>query len=212
MNKQILYILTIVLIVFQSCDSKKDREITLKYENGEPKQVKEYPYGRSDSNNYNLIQYNKDGSVEMKGEIRNGKEEGTFIWYYPNGNKKWQETFKQGVSIDTIYCYYESGKLKRKNYPPDQGTRKAFEYYETGELKIISFISGGDFIDSNWTGFYKNGEIREIGQVENGRKVGIWKFYDIDSELTDSIDQTGESKVVFDFEEEEIKYKEEKSR
>jgi uncharacterized protein len=199
-----------MVIGIQSCNSEV-REVTLQYENGEPEQVKIYRNGKSDSTNYTLMQYNVDGTVEMKGEIRNGKEEGTFTWYYPNGNKKWIETFEKGISTDTIYCYYENGNLKRKAHPPYRSNRKSIEYYETGELKIVSFINDGESIDSTWTAYYQNGRIKETGRLMNGRRLGYWKYYDYDGQLIDSVEQSGRQKVVFDFEEEEVKYQEERA-
>ena len=76
----------------------------------------------------------------MVGNVVEGKEEGTFTWYYPNGNKKWVETYLLGKSVDTTFCYYESGKLQRKVLPPVDSIRKATEFYETGEVKIITYL------------------------------------------------------------------------
>jgi len=207
--KRSTYILILVLAIIQSCKNKEERVTTSTFANGDIKQEKVYPKGQNDSLNYDLIQYNSNGSIEMEGEFKNGKEQGVFTWFYPNGNKKWIETYDAGISIDTVFCFYESGKLKRKCLPPINLIRQANEYYETGELKIESFINNRQYIDSSWTGFFRNGKIKESGKVKKGEKEGIWKYYDNQGSVLDSSDQTGMSKVAFDFEDEELKYKNE---
>jgi len=144
----------------------------------------------------------------MIGEIKNGKEDGVFYWFYPNGNRKWVEKYENGESIDTTFCFYESGKLKRKaitlNY---NRIKQATEYYESGEIKIESFINDGSYIDSLWVGYYKNGIIKESGKVMMGKKIGVWKYFNKKGILLDSVDQSSQTKIVFDFEEEELKEK-----
>jgi len=198
-----IYIISLSLF-FNSCKSGERRKIIKTWDNG--KTSIERIYFSDKNSDYKLFQYNKDGSLELEGQYIDYKEEGTFNWYYSNGNKKWVETFKNGISIDTIYCYYESGKLKRKNFPPKNKTRKAIEYYETGEIKISSFLFNSENIDSLWIGYFKNQKIKEIGKVNKGKKVGIWKFFDKNGNLIDSVNQSGKNKFIFGFEEEEIIY------
>ena len=193
--------LIIILGLTISCQPNQDKEVTASYDNGAPQQELTYINGKTDSLNYDVKQFNEDGTIEMVGRIRNGKQDGLYTWYYPNGNKKWVENFKNGYSVDTTHCYYEQGQIKRIIYPSDNGTRKAIEYYDSGEIKIITFLTNGDFIDSTWTAFYKNRQVKELGNLKTGRRQGVWKFYSDSGQLTDSLDMTGLKKLVFDFEE-----------
>ncbi len=199
-------IVILIILFLYSCSSAEERITTSTYINGKVKQEKIFKNGKKDSLNYILKQYNYNGTIEMVGEFKDGKENGVFKWYYSNGNKKWIEKYRNGKSVDTTYCYYESGELKRMAITLNNSTiKEATEYYESGEVKIKSFINNGDYIDSLWIGYYKNGQIKESGKVSKGEKVGIWKFYNDEGILLDSVDQTGMSKIVFDFEIEEIK-------
>lgn len=111
---KILLITFISSLFLYSCSTPEEREVQSTFENGPVKQEKIFRNSKKDSLNYILKQYNSDGSIEMIGEIKNGKEDGLFQWYYTNGNKKWVEKYENGKSVDTTYCYYESGELKRE--------------------------------------------------------------------------------------------------
>ncbi len=155
--------------------------------------------------NYTQKQYYSNGAIELEGRFINGKEEGVFEWKYKNGKPKWIEKYSNGKPVDTTFCFYKTGKLKRKVFPSLTGNRQAIEYYETGEIKIKSFLNNSEYIDSIWTAYFKNGKIKEQGYLHNGSKIGYWKFYNAATNQVDSVDQTDKSKVVFDFEEEELK-------
>lgn len=181
-------------------------------DSGKGIKVKTYIKGDSVLNTYRLQQFYGDGNLELEGFIENGKEQGTFYWYYKNGNHKWTETYENGISIDTTYCYFKSGKLSRMVINYKDSTDLPFtEFYETGEVKIIGHIhpKGNSYgICRDWTGYYKNGHIKETGFVDFGNKEGEWCFYSEDSSLDSCVDQTGKPKICMDFEEEEIKFQE----
>ena len=157
--------------------------------------------------NFIQRQYYDDGTIELEGKFIDLKEEGKFIYKYKNGKTKWIETYRGGEIVDTTYCYYETGELKRKVLPSESVNKPAIEYYKTGEIKIETYLKNSTYIDSIWTAYFKNEKIKEKGLLHEGVKVGYWKFFNQASGKIDSIDQTGKPKVVFDFEEEEVKYK-----
>ncbi len=204
MNKLIL-IYSVLLISFTSClnnDNKEERIINALFENGAIQEETIYPNGEQDSLNYILIDYNPNGSIAFKGAYKNGKKEGLFTWTYPNGNKKWIDFYKAGINADTTFCYYETGELKRKVHLPDGDNRcKAIEFYKSGKIKISSYLVESSYIDSTWLAYHENGFIKERGLIRGGRKVGFWSFYNAKGELLDSIDQTGQDKFAFDFDE-----------
>lgn len=198
------------LLFLFSCADKQEIEIISKYPNGRTKTDRVYSNGFKDSSNYIQRQYYENGAIELVGQFINGKADGLFEWKYRNGKPKWVEKYHLGTPIDTTYCYYETGELKRKVYPSVSVNRRAIEYYKTGEFKIETFIKNSTYIDSTWVAYFKDGKIKEKGRVRAGLKIGYWKFYNDSTGQLDSVDQTNKSKVVFDFEEEELKEKKEK--
>jgi uncharacterized protein len=206
------HLLPIILLSFLlSCSNNNqvqkasEVEIISKYENGKTKMERIY----STPSNFIQRQYYDDGTIEVEAKFVDFMEEGKFVWKYKNGKPKWIETYSAGKQIDTTYCYYETGELKRKVLPSKSPIKAAIEYYETGEIKIETYLNNSTSIDSTWTAYFKNGKVKEKGLVQQGVKAGFWKFFNPASGKLDSIDQNGKPKVVFDFEEEELKYKKE---
>src|SRR5579859_6645702 len=187
-------ILFLGLLTIASCKRQDNVKVTKTFKNGKPLQEFVFINGKSDSLNYDVRQYNENETVELIGQMRNGRQEGSWTWYHPNGNKKWVDQYKNGKSVDTTYCYYESGRIERIIHPSATKTRKAVEFYETGELKIISFLTNAKFIDSLWTAYFKSGQIKEFGRLRFGRRRGIWKFYSDQGKLIDSVDMTNKRK------------------
>jgi antitoxin component YwqK of YwqJK toxin-antitoxin module len=194
-----LYLIYIFGIMLLSC-SKPESKIISTFENGNPQIEYIYVNGEKDHKNYRIKQYYHDGHIEMTGEVKDGKDDGEFIWYYQNGQRKSVENYSKGLTIDTTYCYYESGEIKRKVSPSIVNhNRKATEFYKSGEIKIITYIKNGEILDSSWSGYYKSGRVKEIGNIKEGKRIGLWTYYDSDGQVIDSLDLTGKKKSLFDF-------------
>ncbi|MGM0648583.1 MAG: toxin-antitoxin system YwqK family antitoxin [Bacteroidota bacterium] len=109
-----------------------------KYDNGSKKIVRQY---EQDTVNYTEWQYYPDGSLKMKGNIRNnernglwrffykqgslwttaeyqdGKEHGLKVTYYPNGNTRYHGEKHHGNRTGTWKFYHENGeKAKEVDY------------------------------------------------------------------------------------------------
>jgi antitoxin component YwqK of YwqJK toxin-antitoxin module len=94
-----------------------------------------------------------DGSKQSVGEYNNGDSLGVWIEWYMNGGNKFEKTFG------------EQGKLKGRAvvWMPSGDTLEYKTFNDLGEL------------DGRYAAFWRdNGEVREQGEFENGKRHGIW--------------------------------------
>ena len=59
---------------------------------------------------------------------------GEAVWYYDNGQKKYERTYKDGEEIENTYwSYYENGHKKyERTYKDRKEDRKATKWYKNG--------------------------------------------------------------------------------
>ena len=148
---------------------------------------------------YKISDYYKSGSLQFSGYSYSSVKdsfEGKTIYYYETGAIQQIVLFRNNIPIDTIYYFYENGKLKAK-VPINAGkiNGKTFRYDESGYListeeylanslngiKLLYYEDGnikGKFIYSNGQltdtafGFFHDGELEQITVYQNGIKFG----------------------------------------
>ena len=116
------------------------------------------------------IYFHKDGeSVMIEENYTNGKLEGAYKTFYPDGKP-------------TVIAHYKNGKLEGK-YLRYSIKNKVYEdfTYHLGKLNGHAI-----YYDR------RTGEKLEEGDYKNGVKIGIWKFY-IDGQYTGSVDMDAEN-------------------
>ncbi len=210
-----------MIVCCVSCTQHELKKIVSKFENGSPNLVVYY-YNKDDTLTFKKEVFYESGKQEYIGNIIEGKKEGIWNWWYENGNKKDQCKYKNGVEIDTIFHWYESGNIKQVGVLLDGKPNSEklctvccniniTRYYETGELKE-SFTTIDDKFEGKYYKYYENGtwilrtyvkgilngETIEhiidsngttniLGQYKYGSEEGLWKWYDIDSTLIQTI-------------------------
>lgn len=80
---------------------------------------------------------------------------GEIIDYYTNGNKRMQGVFINGQPIDSVFSYYESGKLS-EIFIPNQKKWKQITYFENGQIQSIE-----DNNDRYEKEYYTNGQLKK---------------------------------------------------
>ncbi len=109
----------------------------------------------------------KDGLVYYQEEIysgkvtrgkdryyyRDGKADGTWLWFYPNGNLKTIETWREGKLQGKYILYLENGNPIMKT----------------------SYSNGKDM--GEYLLYYPNGRLRVKGRYEYGKPKGVWEYY-----------------------------------
>ena len=95
-----------------------------------------------------------NGQLKEKGDFKNGKQEGTWVFYHDNRQLNAKVNFKDGKPDGPYVGYYYSGKLKIQ------------ETYKNGELNGPQIF------------YYKNGQLRGKQNYRNGKREGPWVFFD----------------------------------
>jgi hypothetical protein len=114
------------------------------------------------------------GHVVLHGNYREGKKEGRFTAYYPNGKLRWETTFDDDSPRGPWYYYFPDGTphlfitLTEKSFSIDQMWDEKGEQIVVdgdGLYNLNSAIIG--FTDHGYTSYNRTGEVRD--SVTNGR-------------------------------------------
>lgn len=152
--------------------------------------------------------YHLNGKVEQEGTYVKGKPEGEWRWYYPGGEPLREETYYNGLLDGIMIEYDPDGNIvARGEYI--EGLEEGPWYYRMGDSEIegvyaaglrnglwkyVDLPSGmgrqkvirfeGRFIEDNPHGkhvfFWDNGNRKDEGSYNMGRKEGDWISYNYD--------------------------------
>ena len=59
--------------------------------------------------------YYPDGSLQCKGEYKNGLRNGLWECYWTNGEVKWRAEYSGGIENGEVYCVYQDGTWRLYN-------------------------------------------------------------------------------------------------
>lgn len=163
----------------------------------------------NDTLNGNYKEYYSTGEIKKEGEYKNGVLEGiTKELNKDDGRVITVTTFKQGYLEDEEYInrkdtegnkqgtwkeFHDNGKVKKEEFFRDnkvdgivkqydkQGQLQTLQKFEEGEIvKDAQEIEFAEFYKE----FYEDGSIKTIGAVVNGKKIGVFRDYDREGNLT----------------------------
>ncbi|MBK0404313.1 hypothetical protein I5M27_15050 [Adhaeribacter sp. BT258] len=146
--------------------------------------------------------YYEDGKLLTEFFASDGKIEGFYKNYYPNGQLWLLSKYKNGVEIDTSFAFYETGEISsfevfkdnksicEINYSPT-GIKKSerhnpisslqpnhnITYYPNGKKEFESIIDNKTF-EGKGIYYYPNGVVKFQGQYKKGNKSGVWFYFD----------------------------------
>jgi len=159
----------------------------------------------------NITLYRLNHTLMAKGyDTEAGQKEGLWKYYYATGILKSEETYKNNVLVDTFNEYYSNGNLRKITVMDDKGAvneeyeylykgtletirkkinEKEYEettYYTNGQKEITLFYKDKVIKDGTYTFYYKNGGIKEISLVKDGKYSGDCKRYYEDGKLSET--------------------------
>lgn len=115
------------LAIAQNTDVSKLREVdSLYYINGKLYTGK--VYAKHDN-----------GNIGMVGEVKNGRREGTWTFYYSNGKKKRETRYINNKREGLTYYWYENGQLAKEIMYRDDCNIDQKLWYENGKKKEITW-------------------------------------------------------------------------
>lgn len=134
----------------------------------------------------------KVGSTVEEGNYENGRKNGIWKTYYPNGNLKSEITYENSRTKGPYTLYYENGKVEEKgNWARTKNTGDFKRYHSNGKLaqdftftetgkrsgkQTYYYANGNLRLEGNWVEGQENGEMREY--YENGDLMEVKSFND----------------------------------
>lgn len=112
--------------------------------------------------------FHPDGSLQSLAPYKNGKRNGLYIKYHPNGEKEEECIFTDNKITGKLKRFYSNGKLKfTGEYKNGELEGIASSYYETGEKQMVANYKQGKY-DGEVTVWYKSGNLMAQGEFSNG--------------------------------------------
>ena len=112
------------------------------------------------------------------GSFKNGKEDGSWVYYHDNGQLDSKGDYKNGNGDGFWIGYYENGQLKSKgNWKNGKKDGSWFNYYQNGQLDSKGDYKNGKK-EGSWVSYYTNGQLDYKGEYKNGKQEGSWVWYD----------------------------------
>jgi antitoxin component YwqK of YwqJK toxin-antitoxin module len=102
-------------------------------------------------------------SVKISFGVVNGKKEGKYENFYPNGQLLMSGQIKNNKNVGEWKYFYSNGNLES------------------------SGIFENDRAQGLWSWYYPDGSLRQIGYFDKGVRDSIWKTYDSTGSVIDSV-------------------------
>ena len=116
---------------------------------------------KSDASRQESVGISKEGQLTYKGDFKDGKPEGLWTTFFPNGRPRWQGVKKDGLNHGSFTMWYEDGSKRMKGN------------YERGKKHGKS------------TAWHPNA-VKWLEQWHHhGAPVGLWKNWNNQGELID---------------------------
>lgn len=114
---------------------------------------------------------------KMQGAVKDGK----WSYWFENGKQSGEEYYNKGSQTGTWKTWYDNGNISSEiNF--EAGT--ATFWFSNGKKQSEGKMMTGMVRDGKWTGWYENGRINFEGSYKNGKKEGVWVWYNEKGEKT----------------------------
>ena len=118
-----------------------------------------------------------DGRIMARENYLNGEQNGLSTGYFPDGTISQLENWKNDLQQDSSWYFHPNGKLFRKGlYESGVYQGLWFSFYANGKLEQSGGYLNGmpEGLFQNW---YENGGLKEEGYYRDGKKDGQFIFY-----------------------------------
>ncbi|HEY5826236.1 MAG TPA: toxin-antitoxin system YwqK family antitoxin [Cyclobacteriaceae bacterium] len=115
--------------------------------------------------------------ADAQGTYKDGKRDGSWIEYHPNGLVKTITSYVDGKKEGLYAELTNNGQLQKRMYYHNNlrhGEYKEFNYSTVKEERTYQF----DKLEGTVKIFYDNGKVMEEGNYKNGTRDGVSKWYD----------------------------------
>ncbi len=128
--------------------------------------------------------YNDEGKLIYIGAFADDEPIGTFTYYFENGEKKAELTYKpEDNSVAQAVVYHRNGKVMSRGTYIYKQRHGLWEFFDEDEKLITEEIYDHGVKTGNWKVYYYNGNLNEETTWEDDKKNGAWKQYFTDGTL-----------------------------
>jgi antitoxin component YwqK of YwqJK toxin-antitoxin module len=154
------------------------------WEKTSEKKASYYRIIKNANNQFQVEDYYKEtNQIQMSGtynssKLTNNSREGVFVYYFSNGKKSSEGSYKNGKAQGLWKSWYKNGQLKSEiNYEEDLHEGPTVLYHKNGTVKAkMNFIN--DERDGLSVFYHDNGNLEEEFMFFKGKKNGAFKnFY-----------------------------------
>lgn len=115
----------------------------------------------------------KDDQIVESGSYKNGRKEGLWTKYYPNGSKQSEIIYKSGRPDGKFKLYYENGNVEEEGSWVNRLYSGSFKrYYEDGTIEQEKTFDGNGKAKGKVTYYYPNGQKELEFTTSNGKETG----------------------------------------
>jgi antitoxin component YwqK of YwqJK toxin-antitoxin module len=161
------------------------------FHNGQLKESQSFRKGEKDGD---YEQYWLTGHLSTKGVYKANKKEGLWHHFFDSGELSAIQTYKDGKLDGDYEHYWLTGHLRTKGvYKANEKEGTWYHYYDNGDLSIKETYKKGN-LHGNYEKYLGGFEDYynltsspiEVGVYKDGKKDGIWVYYEDDGERIDS--------------------------
>ena len=166
------------IIIYKGTGTKENLIKKLKYyDNENIKSSTEWNHGIEDG--LYTYWYN-DGQKEQEGTYKGGEKDGKWTKWYNDGQKQSEETLKNKKE-DGLWTYWHKNghKKSEKKYSDGKGQGLWTYWDKNGQKKKETSYEDGNLVDE-WTfvlEYHENGEKKVEGTLKNKKEDGLWTYW-----------------------------------
>lgn len=126
----------------------------------------------------------EDFSIMEEGSYVDGKKDGLWKTYFPNGNVSHEITWRNGVARGSVRSYYPDGKLREEGNWQEFCWVGTYRYYHpTGQSAYEFHFNRNGRREGEQRYFYPDGVLKYRGKWDNGAILGQVEVYNATGDL-----------------------------
>jgi len=116
----------------------------------------------------------RNGQKCFEGTFRAGKPEGTAVGWFANGQKSREVTYRAGEAQGLWVYWHENGQKREEgNYEANKREGKWVSWYPNGQKQEEGSYRS-NVREGRWVSWYPNGQTNEEGAYKAGSRIGQW--------------------------------------
>jgi len=120
----------------------------------------------------------RSGRLEAQTRYTDGKRDSVYVEFHPNGQRRLEATYREGVRQGPFKTYYEGGKVAQTGtFVDDQPSGPLTTYHPTGEIKLQTTLDAKGQPNGAVRELYTSGQPAAEVTYANGQPNGAVKFF-----------------------------------